>query len=186
MCISVKMAGSKVSLTSLVQRGMVQTHCAVHSSLCMGSEGTETVRSGFLSHVFRFDSLLHPRGSNVHGLLGLAICRWSKSFEVSWKVVRIRRKWRTHSICCPPRVILFPCFVPSSLHSPLLDIPRFRHFNIWKQKMQCSDTTSSQVLLAILATVLKISIKMYTGRSFSRLFQWRKKKKQTPKASVSC
>lgn len=181
MWISVKMADSKVSLTSLVQCGMVQTHCAVHSSLCMGSEGTETVRNGFLSRVFRFDSLLHPRGSYVRGLFGLAICRWSKSFEVSWKVVRIRRKWRTHSTCCNPHAILFPYFDPSSLLSPLLDIPRFRHFNTWKQKMQCSDTTSSQVLLSVLATVLKIAIKMHKSKSFSRLFQWRKRKKKRNK-----
>lgn len=106
----------------------------------------QTVVNYFLPCVFRLDSLLHPRGSNVRGLLGLAICRWNKSFEVSWKVVRIRRKWRTHSTCCPPQALLLPYIDPSSLPSPLLDIPRFRHFKIWKQKMQCSDTTSSKVL----------------------------------------
>lgn len=119
--------------------------------------------------------------------------------KLSWKVVRIRRKWRTHSICCLPHAVLFPYFESSFLLSPLLDISRFRHFNIWKQKMQCSDTTSSQVLLAVLATVLKIAIKMHKSKSFSRLFRWREKKKkthhqpknnnnkkdQTPKASVS-
>lgn len=75
-------------LSLLVQCGTGQTHCAVHSSLCRGSEGTETVRHGFLPCVLRLDSLLLSRGSNVHGLVGLAICRWSKSSEVSWKVVR--------------------------------------------------------------------------------------------------
>lgn len=142
MCISVKMADAE-SPWLLWFSVEWYRHCTVHSSLCMGSEGTETVRNGFL-----------PRDIPVCYIPGVAmfIGYWAwqsadgASLEVSWKVVRIRRKWRAHTTYCPPHAILFPYFDQFSLLSPLLDTPRFRHFSIWKQKMQCHDANSSHVL----------------------------------------
>lgn len=123
-------------------------------------------------------SLLHPRGSNVHWLLGLAICRWSKSWSLMKSCEDQKKMKSTHHILSSTChfVPLFWSIFSSFSSSRHTQVQAFQYLKTkdavpWCKQFPCAISCSGYFL--------KIAIKMHKSKSFSRLFQWRKRKKNT-------